>query len=962
MRAVAKLGLFLTIVLMLGGDFVWADGQPEAPLITFEEGLPRIQWFGASSDTFYSIKSTRDLSSANWETEVRGLLGLEQHHEWVDASHDESANSRFYTLLPWSDYSGITSESGVFTFRLGESEKTIFVSDSDARPLGNVSVHVRIVSDMFLVQAGDTNDLYYSTIRLVKAEQSRIDVSLRERVLYSDQEASGLLTSGKIPRITSGGDDYGFIPPYAHVEVIEGDEALRLLDELSALSEPEWKIVAFAGLSFVSAVSDSYHILKFIVVGTPIGAKVFLISYASSKILKETLLKTELDKWFARINEKERIIILMNDGTITTHGNIAGQVTDDRGNRLSDFDVILEGSPSIPLRADGAYIVSQVPAVPGGTTYAVTITPRSDLSIVSFDFRSRRVLEGTTINVTAWISDLLPTTIDVMVEPGLTANGSAVLKGTQRIDLHPVIKYRPLGSSESWTITPMAFGGTMNTWYYSGTIPGSALVAPGIEAFIEVVDGDSIARTPVAQIVPAASFVAIDSNPPGALIHADGIPIGHTFLSMPIEFGQTVLLTAHMPGSSAPTQELTVTAFEPEDRWIFFDFESDRSISITAPAATILQGGSTATVTWNTSGDIPFVDVLYRPNESGAWQLVADSLPNSGTHEWLVPNLDAPKVQLKVRDSSDHRIRGVSLNLNIVWAEPAPAGMVLIPAGNFQMGDTFNEGNSDERPVHTVYVSAFYMDRYEVTKALWDEVYIWATHPDRGANVYSFDNVGSGKVANHPVHTINWYDMVKWCNARSEMEGRTPAYYTSSSRTSANIYRKGRVNVQNDWARWDAGYRLPTEAEWEKAARGGQSGRRFPWGDTINHNHANYQANGSFYSYDTSPDTTWTFHPTYNDGVFPYTSPVGSFGANGYGLYDMAGNVQEWIWDWYGSSYYGSSPGSDPRGPTTISARVVRGGSWSDGAYGCRVAERYNIWPFSASTGLGFRVALPPSQ
>jgi formylglycine-generating enzyme len=303
----------------------------------------------------------------------------------------------------------------------------------------------------------------------------------------------------------------------------------------------------------------------------------------------------------------------------------------------------------------------------------------------------------------------------------------------------------------------------------------------------------------------------------------------------------------------------------------------------------------------------------------------------------------------------------VAANLSLVTGGstgPTPsAGMVLIPAGNFQMGDTFSEGWSAELPLHTVYVSAFYMDRHEVTKALWDEVYTWAV-----GNGYSFDNAGSGKAANHPVHTINWYDMVKWCNARSEMEGRTPAYYTSSSRTSANIYRTGQVNVQNDWVRWDAGYRLPTEAEWEKAARGGQSGRRFPWGDTINHNHANYRANGSAYSYDTSPYTTWTYHPTYNTGGTPYTSPVGSFAANGYGLYDMAGNVWEWTWDWYGSSYYGSSPGSDPRGPATGSPRVSRGGGWLNFASRCRVAGRDHISPDDAYYYVGFRVVLHPGQ
>src|SRR2546422_5035894 len=102
------------------------------------------------------------------------------------------------------------------------------------------------------------------------------------------------------------------------------------------------------------------------------------------------------------------------------------------------------------------------------------------------------------------------------------------------------------------------------------------------------------------------------------------------------------------------------------------------------------------------------------------------------------------------------------------------------------MGDTFNEDYSDQLPLHTVYVSAFYMDRYEVPKALWDDVYQWATN-----HGYGFDNAGLGKAATHPVHTVSWYDCVKWCNARSEKEGRAPAYYTDAGLTQA--YTNGQV-------------------------------------------------------------------------------------------------------------------------------------------------------------------------
>ncbi|MFC1452582.1 formylglycine-generating enzyme family protein [Verrucomicrobiota bacterium] len=281
--------------------------------------------------------------------------------------------------------------------------------------------------------------------------------------------------------------------------------------------------------------------------------------------------------------------------------------------------------------------------------------------------------------------------------------------------------------------------------------------------------------------------------------------------------------------------------------------------------------------------------------------------------------------------------------------------MVLIPAGSFQMGNCMppGDGYTDEIPVHTVMVSAFDIDRYEVTKALWDQVAEWAQ--DHGYDIGPED--GLGKATDHPVQTATWCGCVKWCNARSEKEGLVPAYYISSAR--ATVYRTGDVNVSNDWVRWTAGYRLATEAEWEKAARGGVAGHRFPWSesDSISHSRANYYA-GVPDPYDESHPAG--HHPTYADGVYPYTSPVGSFAANGYGLYDLAGNVWEWCWDWYSWDYYSLSPGTDPLGPSSGSFRVARGGSWASTASNCRVAHRaYSIRPDTGNCNLGFRAVLP---
>lgn len=303
---------------------------------------------------------------------------------------------------------------------------------------------------------------------------------------------------------------------------------------------------------------------------------------------------------------------------------------------------------------------------------------------------------------------------------------------------------------------------------------------------------------------------------------------------------------------------------------------------------------------------------------------------------------------------------------------PISVEMLPIPAGAFSMGDSFVEGDSAERPVHTVTLDSFAMGKYEITNGQYrdflnsareqglvtvtkgvvyksgsatsypycdtstSDPYSWIVYSD---NTFSVRTKGGKDMTNHPMVCVSWYGAVGYCNWLSQREGRQICYNLST---------------------WDCdfskqGYRLATEAEWEYAARGGQTGSRFPWGDTMTHSQANYNSSSSF-SYDTSP--TRGYHPTWNDGVMPYISPVGRFPANAYGLCDMTGNVWEWCHDWQLGHYYMISPNTNPTGPTTGAFRVHRGGDWYHDADQCRVSYRSAYLPGERALFGGFRIVL----
>jgi len=258
---------------------------------------------------------------------------------------------------------------------------------------------------------------------------------------------------------------------------------------------------------------------------------------------------------------------------------------------------------------------------------------------------------------------------------------------------------------------------------------------------------------------------------------------------------------------------------------------------------------------------------------------------------------------------------------------------VYVPAGPFRMGDNFNEGMSRERPVHTVDVSAFYIGKYEVTNGqfrkfrddpgyedpkFWpdgrpvprDQVSYWRDPRNHGGGTPNSDD--------YPAMGINWDTAVAYCRWVSAKTGKK--------------------------------YRLPTEAEWEKAARG-TDGRRYPWGNTIDHTYSNYVGSQEF---DTSMPVG-TFNGQQHGKLQTHDA------ASPYGAYDMAGNLMEWCQDWYSRDYYSVSPKKDPKGPDAGSYRVVRGGAFFFEPNELRSAARSAAWPSVQSHRmLGFRAAREP--
>lgn len=208
------------------------------------------------------------------------------------------------------------------------------------------------------------------------------------------------------------------------------------------------------------------------------------------------------------------------------------------------------------------------------------------------------------------------------------------------------------------------------------------------------------------------------------------------------------------------------------------------------------------------------------------------------------------------------------------------------------MGDTFGDGNSSEKPVHTITVSSFWISKYEVTQKEWVEVM------GNNSSYFEGDNL--------PVYAVSWYDVIEYCNIRSKKEGLTPCYNIDKIKKDPNNKSKYDNLKWIITVNWNAnGYRLPTEAEWEYAARGGNKSKGYKYSGSNNIN-----------------DVGWYYNKNLEINIFSGGRKM----PNELGIYDMSGNVQEWCWDWYDENYYNYSPTNDPKGPSFSRWRVSRGG------------------------------------
>lgn len=350
------------------------------------------------------------------------------------------------------------------------------------------------------------------------------------------------------------------------------------------------------------------------------------------------------------------------------------------------------------------------------------------------------------------------------------------------------------------------------------------------------------------------------------------------------------------------------------------------------------QSGNVILVSYNLShpDNLPCDVSLMASSDGGAsYTIIPDSL--SGDYGQIAATSAGAQYQISWHFVLDNLDMGDNYRVKVIADDGVSEDlMVLVPGGTFNMGDTHGVGVSWELPVHSVTLSPFYLSRFEVTQGEW--VALMGSNPVEG----------EGLGDNRPINTIRWFEAVIYCNIRSIQEGLTPVYSKSGSTDYTTWGEVPDYPDHPDLAAWNAiscnwsadGYRLPTEAEWEYAARGATD---IP----------DYLYSGS----DDIMLVAW-FRSNSAQG----TQPVGTLAPNGLGIYDMSGNVYEYCWDWLGSDYYSVSPQVNPTGPDTVTMRVGRGGNYRGREEVCTVTNRAGVNPYMPPDNFGFRLCRKASE
>lgn len=415
--------------------------------------------------------------------------------------------------------------------------------------------------------------------------------------------------------------------------------------------------------------------------------------------------------------------------------------------------------------------------------------------------------------------------------------------------------------------------------------------------------------TPGSTDLSTMATLAVTSMPSGANIYLDNAWIGKTPLaSYKVNTGgryeKQVTVSLELSGYKYRVANLTLREGEKTPWEVRLEKLIPRMATLTV---TSTPSGASVYVDGALIGPTPLHDYKIDTGLAREKQ-VAVGLELSG-YKYRVENLTlkgGKNTPWEVHLEKMPQIQNATVSSSVT-----PEGMVLIPSGEFQMGS--NDGEFDEKPVHTVYVEAFYMDVYEVTNAQYKEFV--DTNPQWGkdhipsryhdGNYLKHWTGSSYGRSNHPVVYVSWYGAMAY-------------------------------------AEW-AGKRLPTEAEWERAARGGLLGKKYPWGNLLDSSKANYRGGG--------------------------TTGVGTYPPNKYGLYDIVGNVWEWCLDVYDGDFYKSSPRRNPlagkvdigqvtrRFADAKAPRVLRGGAWNNSRSALRVADRRRFNPAFTDNGSGFRCA-----